>query len=164
MSSWPASPQVMSTGFAGEPNGTPAITTAYDTPPPVANTISAPSAQPAWVDHEMADEPESHVVVDGDSLERLAGRYLDDPHRGTEIYNLNRDVLTSPDVLPIGVELKIPDRTSRTSWDRQSRRLGIQNESSLREAASGNLVPVRPMSSFETVTPRALLAPPIAAE
>lgn len=164
MSSWPASPQVLSTGFAGQSNSTQAITTAYDTPPPAPNTISAPTAQPAWADRGTADEPESHVVVDGDSLERLAGRYLDDPHRGAEIYNLNRDVLTSPDVLPIGVELKIPDRTSRTSWDQQSRRMGIQSESPLREAASGNLVPVRPMPSFENVTPRALLARPIAAE
>lgn len=164
MSGWSASPQVLSTSISDAPNATPAITTAYDTPPPVANSISALTAQPAWADHELADEPESHVVVDGDSLERLAGRYLDDPHRGAEIYNLNRDVLTSPDVLPIGVELKIPDRTNRTSWDRQSRRMGIQNESSVREAASGNLVPVRPMSSFENVTPRALLSPPVAAE
>jgi nucleoid-associated protein YgaU len=164
MSSWPASPKVLSTGLAGDANATQAIATAYDTPARVANNISAPAAGPAWADHEKADEPESHIVVDGDSLERLAGRYLDDPHRGAEIYNLNRDVLSNPDVLPIGVELKIPDRTSRTSWDRQSRRMGIQNESSVREAASGNLVPVRPMPSYESVTPRALLAPPIAAE
>ena len=40
---------------------------------------------------------------------RLAERYPDDPERDDEIYRLNRDVLASPELLPIGVELKIPD-------------------------------------------------------
>ena len=51
----------------------------------------------------------THVVVDGDSLKKLAERYLDDPARDGEIYRLNRDVLASPELLPIGVELRIPD-------------------------------------------------------
>ena len=49
------------------------------------------------------------MVVDGDSLAKLADRYLDDPALGDEIYRLNRDVLADPEVLPIGVELRIPD-------------------------------------------------------
>ena len=49
------------------------------------------------------------MLVDGDSLAKLAERYLDDPELDDEIYRLNRDVLTSPDLLPIGVELRIPD-------------------------------------------------------
>ena len=54
----------------------------------------------------------THIVIDGDSLQRLADRYLDDPARSDEIYQLNRDLLASPDLLPIGVELRIPDRRS----------------------------------------------------
>jgi len=57
-----------------------------------------------------AESLRTHIVIDGDTLIRLAERYLDDPTRSPEIYRLNRDVLTSPELLPIGVELRIPDR------------------------------------------------------
>ncbi|MGD9634764.1 MAG: LysM peptidoglycan-binding domain-containing protein [Pirellulales bacterium] len=56
------------------------------------------------------DALRTHVVIDGDTLTRLAERYLDDPERSAEIYRLNRDVLTNPELLPIGVELRIPAR------------------------------------------------------
>ena len=52
--------------------------------------------------------PRSHVIVDGDSLAKLAGRYLDDPRRSEEIFALNRGVFSDPELLPIGAELKIP--------------------------------------------------------
>jgi hypothetical protein len=54
--------------------------------------------------------PRTHLIVDGDSLRRLAERYLKDANRSNEIYELNRDALSSPDLLPIGKELKIPAR------------------------------------------------------
>ena len=49
-------------------------------------------------------------VVDGDTLRRLAQRYLGSSDRYLEIYEKNRDVLLSPDLLPIGVVLEIPPR------------------------------------------------------
>ncbi|MCR4415838.1 MAG: LysM peptidoglycan-binding domain-containing protein, partial [Thermoguttaceae bacterium] len=49
-----------------------------------------------------------HKIADGDTLAGLAERYLGDPSRAGEIYRANRDVLASPDALPIGRELKIP--------------------------------------------------------
>jgi nucleoid-associated protein YgaU len=55
----------------------------------------------------------THRVVDGDTLAKLAGRYLGGPERSYEIFEANRDVLRSPDELPIGVLLKIPDPASR---------------------------------------------------
>ena len=64
------------------------------------------------LDQGAAAEGESgrtHVVADGDSLSKLAERYLDDANLDNEIYRLNRDVLSNPDLLPIGVELRIPD-------------------------------------------------------
>lgn len=64
------------------------------------------------LDRGAAAEGESgrmHVVADGDSLAKLAERYLDDANLDEEIYRLNRDVLSNPDLLPIGVELRIPD-------------------------------------------------------
>jgi nucleoid-associated protein YgaU len=52
--------------------------------------------------------PRTHKIVDGDTLEALARRYLGDASRWTEIYEANRHVLPSPDLLPIGAELKLP--------------------------------------------------------
>ena len=49
----------------------------------------------------------THKVVDRDTLPALAARYLGSPERADEIYQANRDVLHSPELLPIGVELKI---------------------------------------------------------
>jgi nucleoid-associated protein YgaU len=40
----------------------------------------------------------------------LAERYLGDADRYLEIYEANRDLLPSPEVLPIGARLKIPRR------------------------------------------------------
>jgi LysM domain len=57
----------------------------------------------------------THIVVDGDSLSKLAARYLDDPQLGDTIFQLNRDVLSDPDLLPIGVELKLPARRMASS-------------------------------------------------
>jgi phage tail protein X len=56
------------------------------------------------------DLERTHTVVDGDTLAALAERYLGSPGRALEIYNANRFLLPSPDVLPIGVELRIPPR------------------------------------------------------
>ncbi len=60
-------------------------------------------------DDWRAGEPRIHVVADGDSLPRLAQRYLGSSDRAEEIYAANRGVLNSPRLLPIGVELTIPD-------------------------------------------------------
>ena len=61
-------------------------------------------------DPEDGASGRTHVVVDGDSLAKLAERYLGRCRRSDdEIYRLNRDVLASPELLPIGVELQIPD-------------------------------------------------------
>lgn len=49
-----------------------------------------------------------HKIVDGDTLSALAGRYLGSADRYLEIYEANRDVLPSPEILPIGAELRIP--------------------------------------------------------
>lgn len=63
-----------------------------------------------------ADEPWPeeviHIVHNGDTLERLADRYLDDPQRAVDIFELNRDQLSNPHLLPIGVELRIPATNS----------------------------------------------------
>ena len=50
----------------------------------------------------------THRIVDGDSLADLAERYLGSASRASEIFDANRDVLISPQLLPIGAELKMP--------------------------------------------------------
>jgi hypothetical protein len=55
-----------------------------------------------------------HRIQRGDTLTRLARRYLGDGNRYVEIYEANRDRLKSPgDVLRIGVSLRIPTKTSK---------------------------------------------------
>ena len=49
-----------------------------------------------------------HRIVDGDSLQLLALRYLGDRSRVDEICQLNRDVISDPNLLPVGREILIP--------------------------------------------------------
>lgn len=57
-----------------------------------------------------------HVVQNSDTLEKLAKRYLGDEGRALEIFDLNRDVLDNPYLLPIDAELRIP-ADARVSLD-----------------------------------------------
>jgi nucleoid-associated protein YgaU len=116
-----------------------------------------PSPFPAAVD---ADEPRSHIVVDGDSLAKLAGRYLDDPRRADEIYQLNRHQLTNPELLPIGVELAIPSRTAADADDENLPQSMLPRTVASHRRATAGLVPVRPIPHASRVVPRAFLAPP----
>ncbi len=52
----------------------------------------------------------THKIVNGDCLPALAKRYLGSEDRAGEIFEANRDLLSSPDALPIGIELRIPPR------------------------------------------------------
>jgi nucleoid-associated protein YgaU len=75
--------------------------------------------EPGW--HDVADSPLTpsvplvHRVRDGDTLSNLAERYLGRGDRYLEIFELNREVLTSPNLLPIGASLKIPPRNASSS-------------------------------------------------
>jgi len=53
---------------------------------------------------------QEHRIVDGDTLELLAQRYLGDALRAEEIFELNRDRLRDPNLLPVGQRLRIPQR------------------------------------------------------
>ncbi len=79
-------------------------TSANETRPAYATVAeSVPTnPQPEW-------RPELiHIVANGDTLEKLAERYLNDAGRALEIFDLNRDQLSNPHLLPIGVELRVP--------------------------------------------------------
>ena len=110
------------------------------------------------------DEPRTHIVVDGDSLAKLAGRYLDDPRRAEEILQLNRGLLSDPQLLPIGVELLIPPRSADTSIGGNSPQSYLPRAVAIHSAHGHGLVPVRPIPSGSTLTPRARLVNPRSAE
>ena len=49
-----------------------------------------------------------HKIIDGDSLPAIAKRYLGAAERYLDLFEHNRDVLSNPELLPIGKELRIP--------------------------------------------------------
>ena len=49
-----------------------------------------------------------HTVVAGDTLSKIAKRYLGEASAYMRIFELNRDVLSDPNVIKVGQELKIP--------------------------------------------------------
>ncbi len=58
------------------------------------------------------NEQTRHKIADGDTLSGLAQRYLGSADRYHEIFELNRDLLSDENLLPIGAELRIPARGS----------------------------------------------------
>jgi nucleoid-associated protein YgaU len=56
----------------------------------------------------LRETARTHRIIDGDTLEGLAQRYLGSANRASELLNANRDVLADPNLLPIGAELRIP--------------------------------------------------------
>lgn len=81
------------------------------------NHESRSSTRPAYptIDQQSDASRESrwpreviHVVQNGDTLEKLAKRYLGDSTRALEIFKINRDRLTNPHLLPIDAELRVP--------------------------------------------------------
>jgi nucleoid-associated protein YgaU len=59
----------------------------------------------------------THVVVDGDTLTGLAARYLGSSDRYREIFDANRQLLSTPDLLPIGATLEIPPPGASAAFD-----------------------------------------------
>jgi nucleoid-associated protein YgaU len=52
--------------------------------------------------------PRVHVVQDGESLWKIAKLELGDGGRWNEIYEANRDVLSKPEAVHVGLKLRIP--------------------------------------------------------
>jgi hypothetical protein len=53
-------------------------------------------------------------IRDRDTLELVAERLLGDKTRASEIFETNRNVLSRPDLLPVGVTIMLPPRETRT--------------------------------------------------
>jgi nucleoid-associated protein YgaU len=90
----------------------------------VRRTDESPAAATTQPDRAIVDRPagdspaaihgrasdERHKIVDGDTLAGLARRYLGANERSSDLFEYNRDVLVTPEILPIGKELRIPPR------------------------------------------------------
>jgi nucleoid-associated protein YgaU len=74
--------------------------TASSPPVKTEKTAKAPAAAVA--------SPRSHIVQEGESLWRIARQELGSGARWNEIYEANRDVLSSPEALRTGQKLRIP--------------------------------------------------------
>lgn len=120
---------------------------AWQTPELPAKTEPVAAVAPA--------EPEAyleHIVADGDTLERIAELYLGDARRADEIFALNRDHLTQPDLLPIGAAIRAPAR-------RVPRMLNSAT------ASAGPLTPIeRSAGDGSQLLPRVRLQPPTTGE
>ncbi|MEX2308621.1 MAG: hypothetical protein WD738_13565 [Pirellulales bacterium] len=150
-------------GFETAAVSTPAITASYNETLDQA-TDGPPITPPPWPAPVESEGPRRHIIVDGDSLARLAGRYLHDPRRSGEIFEANRAMLADPELLPIGAELVIPSRTSMPAIGSGPPQSCAPRAVAIHAAASGGLVPVRPVPSTEGIVPRAQLSRPLPAE
>jgi hypothetical protein len=75
----------------------------------VAATIAAaPAALAAQQPTGGTAMPATHTVVTGETLWSLAQRYLSDPHRWPEIYDLNKSAIADPHWIYPGQVLKLP--------------------------------------------------------
>ena len=61
--------------------------------------------------------PKPYRLRDGDTLERIAERLLGDASRASEIFEANRNVLSRPDLLPVGVVITLPPRATADRAD-----------------------------------------------
>jgi len=51
-----------------------------------------------------------YEVKSGDTLSKISKKYLGDPMRYNDIFKLNTDILTNPDMIKVGQKLKIPNK------------------------------------------------------
>lgn len=102
----------------------PAMGAAYrstlDVPPPPLLDSEAPPPATAWpvvaasatvpvaAPTTELTVPATYRVRDGDDLGSIAGRFYGHPAAASAIWAANREVIPHPDLLPIGVELRLP--------------------------------------------------------
>ncbi len=68
----------------------------------------APAPPPARDTEQPPVRRATYVVERGDTLTKIARNILKDPTRWREIWELNKDKIPNPDVVPIGTALKLP--------------------------------------------------------
>ena len=62
----------------------------------------------ANIQAERSDVFGVYTIVSGDTLSKIAKTYLGEASRYMEIFNLNKDKLSNPDMIKVGQQLSIP--------------------------------------------------------
>jgi nucleoid-associated protein YgaU len=128
-----------------------------ETPPARPETTAGNTAAPAVSE---TTETKTHTVRDGDTLRKLAERYLGDSSRFLEIYESNRQLLRSPEVLPIGARLSIVVRPFSGVPPREAVRIPAETASlPVETSPSSGLRPLRPLRPLVPVPPDAFKRP-----
>jgi nucleoid-associated protein YgaU len=94
------------------------------TPATVAPSLRPVPARDAVLT-KSAGSRRQHTVQPGETLFSLAQRYYGDGDKFVELYRLNRDVLQTPDPLPAGVVLTVPDLPDKASAKQQPGEPGV---------------------------------------
>ena len=97
-------------------------------PPPPAIARHYPHGGPLDDSPRAAAPSTTHRVADGDSLASLAQRYLGDASHAADLFLANRQVLSDPELLPIGALLTIPARQTPQTAGGQAIQLSGQRE------------------------------------
>jgi nucleoid-associated protein YgaU len=78
-------------------------------------TTVKPNASPAASEREPRAAAARYIVAEGDSLRQIARDVLGNEDRWKEIFDLNKDKVRSPDLLYVGLALKMPEKYGSTS-------------------------------------------------
>lgn len=150
----PIAPAVPGTAIRRE-SSSPRDTAGVPEPPPAHNrdwepagaaTPSAPSDRPARATANGGDAGASrrtHTIQPGDTLSGIANRYLGSSARYREIYDANRHVLRSPDDLPEGTQLVIPEGAGKGLIARPASSRGNESADPVRERIPAESRPSR---------------------
>lgn len=78
--------------------------------PPAIAKDNKPNTSKGTVQSDARTEnaERSHIIVEGDSLSKIARRYYGRADRWPEIFEANRNILSDPSRLPAGASLRIP--------------------------------------------------------
>ncbi|WP_428389586.1 LysM peptidoglycan-binding domain-containing protein [Mucisphaera sp.] len=80
----------------------------------IPNAEAPPTSTSSQTNPPQTDSAATVTVQPGDSLARIANRYLGSTDRWEEIYSLNRDQLSSPNRVMAGMTLKLPSEAIST--------------------------------------------------
>ena len=105
----PAPPEAVPPAVVAEPI---VVTPGPPPAPPTEQIQPAPTEKPVFVvvppPQQQETPPRYHVVVEGDTLSRIAEKYYGQERFANEIFKANRNIIKNPDLLHIGWKLRIP--------------------------------------------------------
>ncbi len=80
-------------------------------PAPVASDGTGPETAPSTADAPGQDDVLTYVTQDGDTLSSIAQQFYDNGNKWALIFEANSGVLSNPNVLRVGVEIRLPGAT-----------------------------------------------------